>query len=385
MILHFVIDEKVTDQIIENFSKADDSCCFLVFLSGKEEPLNYIKSFSDRIIKFSLQEDINAILEELNVKAILTHAFHLEYAKAILKIKRKIKIGWYIWGFDVYGLPKIKPYTYAPLTNEYLLSSVPKLRIGRILLKYQFLRKFFFFFSKEEDRYTVIFKALKKVDYFITYLEDDYKFFSKYYNNSFRYINCPFSTIDQYLAGNQNICLHNNANNILIGNSNSIESNHIDALSHISKHIDKENNVSVYIPLSYGDNQDYKSYILKSGKKLFGDNFNPLLNFMERKHYIGLLRSCSVGVFYHYRQQAMGNIIAMLYLGSRVYLSKRNPAFNFFIENNIKVFDLENDFRIYQNSKLEAQEVSNNRKVLAEIFNESRVLKEIEQLNSILI
>ncbi|WP_296386908.1 TDP-N-acetylfucosamine:lipid II N-acetylfucosaminyltransferase [Winogradskyella sp.] len=383
MVLHFVTDEKVTDQIIENFSKVDKSCFFLVFELSHCETYKYITSSSDRLIKFQiLNDDINDIIKKHNVTTILTHAFHLEYAKAILKISKSLKIAWYTWGFDVYGLPKIKPLTYAPLTNKYLLQTTPKLRIGRVILKYGVLRKLYFLFTKEEDRYSMIYRALKRVDYFVTYLEEDYKYFSNQYSNSFNYINCPFSTIDQYLAGNNDLHIANNAVNILIGNSNSEESNHLDALEHIFKQKEGYDDLSIYVPLSYGGNINYRECIIKEGEELFGDSFVPLLEFMNRKDYIEVLRSCSVGVFYHYRQQAMGNIIAMLYLGSRVYLSKKNPAYAFFVDNNISVFDLDKDYSTYKNSKLNEKQILHNRTMLNTIFNEDRVLKEITKLNT---
>ena len=165
MVLHFVIDEKVTDQIIENFSKVDENCKFLVFVNSKNEDFKYISSTNDKLIKFvEEEEDINVILNNLNPNAILTHAFHLEYAKAINKLNRNINIAWYTWGFDVYGLPRIKPTTYGKYTNTFLIRNVQNLFFGRVILKNRLTRKIYFGINKkEEDRYSIIFNALKKV------------------------------------------------------------------------------------------------------------------------------------------------------------------------------------------------------------------------------
>jgi hypothetical protein len=381
MILHFVIDEKVTDQIIENFSKAGENNRFLVFVNNKDESYKYISSTNNNLIKFEeVRDDINSILKTLTPKAILTHAFHLEYAKAINKIENNINIAWYTWGFDVYGLPRIKPDTYASQTNQFLLNNVNNLYFGRFILKYKFTRKIYFAINKnEEDRYSIIFKALKKVRFFVTYLKEDYYCFSKHYSNNYKFINSPFSSIDQYLAGNKDIVLKDDAKNILIGNSNSIESNHLDVFE-ILKHQDIPDDVSIYTPLSYGDNDFYKTEVINKGTKTLRKRFVPLLDFMNRNDYISMLTSCSTGIFYHYRQQAMGNIIAMLYLGSRVYLSSHNPAYKFFTNNGIVVFDLDKDFRVLKNTKLEDETVKNNKQKLDLIFNESKVLDDIKSL-----
>ena len=112
MILHFVSDDKVTDQIIENFGKVDKNSCFLVFVNSKQNDFKYISNTSEKLIEFSvLEDDINTLIQKLKPTAIVAHAFHLDYAKAILQIKNKLTIAWYIWGFDVYGLPRIKPNT----------------------------------------------------------------------------------------------------------------------------------------------------------------------------------------------------------------------------------------------------------------------------------
>jgi len=385
MVLHFVIDEKVTDQIIENFSKADENSRFLVFVKNREEDYKYISHSHDKLIRFvEIDDEINTLLNKLKPKAILTHAFHLEYAKAIIKIKTKLNIAWYTWGFDVYGLPRIKPYTYAVQTNNFLLKNIRGLFLGRLILENRFTRKIYFILKKgEEDRYSIIFEALKKVRFFVTYLEEDYKYFSKYYSNNFQFVNSSFSTIDQYLAGNKLSVLFDDAQNILIGNSNSIESNHLDVFS-ILKTQDILKNTKVFTPLSYGDDEVYKNEVIHNGKQILGPAFVPLLEFMDRNDYISMLSSCSTGIFYHYRQQAMGNIIAMLYLGARIYLSSKNPAFNFFVDNGIKVFDFDKDFKQFKNTKLDLKTAYNNKKQLDLIFNENKVLEDIKNLIKII-
>lgn len=385
MVLHFVIDEKVTDQILENFSLVDTGCCFLLFVSSQRQQPSYISKSSKNLFNFNYEEDdINYYIETLKPTAILVHAFHLEYAHAILKIKARIKIAWYSWGFDVYGLPRIKPSTYSSLTNEYIFDNISNLQFGREILKYGLLRKIYFFFSSQEDRYTVIFKALKKVNYFVSYLHEDFFYFSKYYKNNFTFIYCPFSTIDQYLGGSKSLTIDKNATNILIGNSNALESNHLDAFQIISKVQDVKVNHKIYVPLSYADDEKYKNFVLKAGSDLFGDSFSPLLSFIDRIEYIKILQSCSTGVFYHMRQQAMGNIIAMLYLGCRVYLSSNNPAYSFFTKNKIKVFNLDTEYATFKNSTLELSDINHNRLMLDAIFNKEKVFNDIKKLITII-
>ena len=122
MIAHFVLDEKVTSQIIENFGKNNNNSFFIVFSKQSIESLRFIGNPPQNLICFNEDlDDINRIIDKIDPNSLVVHAFHLEFARIILKIKKQLKIVWYTWGFDIYGLPRIKPHTYAPITNNYLL------------------------------------------------------------------------------------------------------------------------------------------------------------------------------------------------------------------------------------------------------------------------
>ncbi len=211
-------------------------------------------------------------------------------------------------------------------------------------------------------------------------------YFSTYYPNDFTFVYCPFSTIEQYLGGSKSTDAINSTGdlNILVGNSASPESNHLDVLVKLQEQKGLSG-IKFYFPLSYGAaSKHYIDEVLLKGKKTLGPAFHPMLSFLNRPAYLEILDSCSTGIFYHFRQQAMGNIIAMLYQGARIYLSSRNPAMEFFQKNGIVVFDFDKDFKKYKNSRLADDMVLNNKRNLEQLFSESRVLSEISKLNSIL-
>lgn len=381
MILHFLLDEKIAEQIISNFEGISSDNKYLVFVKEKEK-FKHIKNSHQNILIFKYEkENINGIVEELKPSGIVLHAYHLEFAKILLELKYDLNIAWVAWGFDIYGLPRIKQNIYAPLTNKYLGKKDAFLFLKRKLLSNNLFRRVFLFFTKQQDRYSIIFRSLKKVNYFSTYLEEDYTYFSKHYSNNLQFINCAFTSIDQYLAGNDGY-IKAEASNIIIGNSNTPESNHLDVIDKL-KH-KKLSSSKVFVPLSYGENDAYRKTVIKEGKICFGDRFEPLLIFMERPQYLNILMSCSVGVFYHYRQQAMGNIIAMLYLGARVYMYAKSPGYQYLKRNQINVFDFDIDFNIYTIKKLPQTEVVTNRKILETLFNKNKVNNDLRNLIKLL-
>jgi len=384
MLLHFVIDGKLTDQFIENFLQVSDSNHFLVFGTNGYSGFKRITRTGSFLSTYNENtDDINNIINKFKADVIVLHSLSYGFAKAILKIKKEITICWGVWGHDVYDLPRIEPQIYAPKTQRFLIRSNPGLILKRLVLRNDILRRSYLEKIKgKEDFIEVIYKAHKKISFFITYIEEDFEIFSMYYPNKMRFIRSTFSTIDQYLAGNKNLSILPNAENILLGNSSAPSTNYLDAMSILSRNINQLK--KVYVVLSYGSDHLHKKEILLTGRKLLKEHFHPLLDFMGRMEYIQLLQSCSVGIFYNYRQRAMGNIIAMLYMGSRVYLSNRNPAYNYFLRNGIVVNNLGKEFDKYGINRLEEDVVKSNRERLDSIFSKEKVIEDLKKLKVVL-
>lgn len=380
MIIHFVVDEKIIDQIIDNFLQVSPNHQFLVFTENKNDNFNHITYTGPFIRSFNyIEDDINEVLSNTKADAIILHQLNLKFANTVNKIKNSIQIAWIAWGFDVYSLPNIKPSLYAPITKQFILKCRPASSLVWSIKKYNFARVIFYRLKGKRDPYREIFKAIDRINFFSTYIREDFDYFSKYYHkNNLGFLESSFSTIDQYLAGNNNLRVDEFATSVIIGNSNTLESNYLDVIGKIQEKRDQIN--KIYCVLSYGKNNDHKKQVISEGEKQLGDKFQPLTDFMPREQYLEMLQSCSAGIFFHYRQQAMGNIIALLYLGSRVYLSERNPAYNFFLRNGIVVNSFENDFDRYLNTKLSYEDAENNRKKLDLIFSKEKVISDLKNL-----
>ena len=123
---------------------------------------------------------------------------------------------------------------------------------------------------------------------------------------------------------------------IILGNSATITNNHIEALKKLA-HI--KDNIQVYCPLSYGDSK-YAQKVIYAGKKLLGDSFIPLLDYMNKDDYWQLLYNCDIGVFNLDRQQALGNINTLLQFQKKVFLRKDSPLYNYYHRLGIETYDL---------------------------------------------
>ncbi|QIZ66040.1 TDP-N-acetylfucosamine:lipid II N-acetylfucosaminyltransferase [Geobacillus subterraneus] len=129
-----------------------------------------------------------------------------------------------------------------------------------------------------------------------------------------------------------------NGINIQIGNSADPSNNHIQILDLLKKF--KDENINIYAPLSYG-NHDYAKEVVHYGKELFGNKFKPLLEFLNPEEYSKYLASIDIAIFNHERQQALGNIYALLYLGKKIYIRSDISTWDYLKEQlNLNLFDI---------------------------------------------
>lgn len=124
--------------------------------------------------------------------------------------------------------------------------------------------------------------------------------------------------------------------NVMIGHSATRTCRHIETMTKLAKY---RNEIKVFCPLSYPNDTEYIKQVSENGHRLFGDNFIPITHFMQYKEYIGFLETIDIGVFNNSRQQGMGNITNLLYLGKKVYLSEDNTIRKSYLKTEYTIFD----------------------------------------------
>jgi len=128
-----------------------------------------------------------------------------------------------------------------------------------------------------------------------------------------------------------------NTINILIGNSADPSNNHIEMLEMLSTFAKQD--ISIYCPLSYYGDQNYIGLIIEKGKELFKDRFIPLTAMMTTQEYAEFMNDMDIAIMNHNRQQGLGNILPLLYLGKKVYIRSDISTFSFLTNAGCKIFD----------------------------------------------
>ena len=135
------------------------------------------------------------------------------------------------------------------------------------------------------------------------------------------------------------------------------------------------------MPLSYGGSRESCKRIIEEGKKLIGkNNFIPLLDFLSLEEYNKIMLQAEYAIYGNWRQEAVGNVLVALYLGMKVFLSKRNPLVKIFEDIRLRIFILEKIDNLSFSIPLSSEFKKHNSRIIAERYSFSKMEENIKNL-----
>jgi len=251
----------------------------------------------------------------------------------------KKKAHWVIWGGDLYSFKH---------RNEGLKADLQ-----------EYIRR-------------LLFKRIQNV---ISATEGDYKLLNEWYRGQFQhfyaryYIPLIFPKLDCSKKIDASIL------NVQIGNSSSSTNNHLEIFQRIQKELIIDN-VFIYVPLNYGD-LAYRDIVLNSGFTILGSNFKPIVDYMDYDVYIKFLKTIDTAIFYHDRQQALGNIAQLLALGKKIYIRSDTTHYKSLIEKGFVIFDAYKTLDSIA-IPLSNEDQNNNISLAEKVFSEETIVKQWE-------
>jgi hypothetical protein len=157
---------------------------------------------------------------------------------------------------------------------------------------------------------------------------------------------------------------------IRVGHSANPTGNHIDAFRWLSRMDLRGRNVVV--PLSYGDDQ-YRAVVLQKGRQILGDRFMPVMQFMSLGDYNALMNRCGFALMNHLRQQGVGNIMADLWRGGRVFMNS-TTGFRAFCRMGLSVELIRDQTEVTFFKPKPVDRILEDRKVLQAYFGRAAVI-----------
>jgi len=381
--LHFMADQFYSGEFIEaiqsNFNIKEHQFIIINYKNKKihinpekYQNINFFTFSSNILFSFFTIKDIKIRKLMKQAEYIFIHYLTEKMSRILFKFRGKAKILWTIWGADLYEYLPLKLYDrYTTEILDYKVLSI--------------LKKIYYSFH-HVIRKTVI----KNLDYVISRQKGDIRLFKKYFKTKakcysqgiyanpvdFEKIDNEGDSIDEKFNFKKN-----GYKLLLLGNSGTPTNNHLDIMIRLSEM--KEQKFKIICPLSYGS-PVYIKKVIEKGKMLFGDRFVTLLEFLSPDIYYHILKQIDLAIMYHNRQQGMGNIQILVYLGKPLCM-KKTSTFFYLEERGVTVFSTQDLEKLILNEIEFTKDMSeNNKRIASQYFSEKSVMTSIESLLNLL-
>ncbi|MEQ9467087.1 MAG: TDP-N-acetylfucosamine:lipid II N-acetylfucosaminyltransferase [Ekhidna sp.] len=389
MILHLHTDSRFADYTISLFDQKDNH-----HLVGKRYPgqrLKYISNHQNTEQYVFGWTNPKRLLKKLSPGAVIVHFLDIRWFELIRELPTDVRVVWIFWGGDGYGLPKMKEGLLDPITASFASklgshsSKVDKMKaelgVDSIWqtafwksLVFEGVRKM----KTTASLDTIRLKLFERVDYCGTFLKEDYKLLKAHYDFKMDWVDARFISLEQLIGSLEPV--NPEGNNILLGNSCTMENNHVDAFEAINQ-LELIAGQQVICPLSYGkDMGSYRDLVIEEGNQKLGQSFSPLMELMSINEYTKVLRSCSYAIMFHNRQQAFNNILALVYLGVKVYLKPSNTIYTYLRRIGCEVCSTEELRATKELKPLNEDEILRNREALRKEFSQKMIRKSANSL-----
>lgn len=347
MVLHLFPAEKFTMDYVKKIYELFDESKHKFIVFGQDKKEYQLKKnikrpgvmFTSTI--FQMKKSIEKLVDESDI--IICHSLFFKIIDLYLLnsffVQYEKKICWVIWGKDLY-----EDYEKSRGLKAYLL-------IKPIIKEY--LRS----------------KLIENMHAFIT--TGDYEALTERYH-----VKEDALVLGAQYSYNLLPVIDNGLNSklqIMVGHSATATCRHIETFLLLKKYVGR---IKVFCPLSYPQDEEYIKMVIKSGLEFFGSDFVPMTEFMQYKDYVSFLNTIDIGVFNNSRQQGMGNITNLLYLGKKVYLSKDNTISKSYDKKEYFIFDCDEinneDFLL----PLKEKYIIENRNRIEQKFSDDNFYKE---------
>jgi len=390
-IIHVFNDDKFVDPAISIMEYSFPNQSEYYVIQNNDCDFKYVKSCNVKQLRLSTLEDYQAFVDNLvkdTSQVIFFHALDFIKQRIVFFLPDSMIKVWLIWGYDLYG-------NWQLFSNKLYEKETLKI-VGKetTSLKYQLIANYFSFwlFHKtlkkklwlpkrviailNSNFYTTFYQASEKIDFVIPVIPDEYAFIDKLKIEP-KLSTFSYATLEDLLKDTvvENVL---QSKNILIGNSADPSNNHLEVFSKIAKY--NFGDRKLIVPLSYGGTPEYKEFVIAKGKALFGDNFVPLLDFMTLEKYNQILSSCGFVIFNHIRQQGVGNVIALGYLGAKLFLNSKSPVLHYLSRQGMQLCDIDTITEAQLSENLNFDSLKRNRTVLSNEYSQEAVHQKILNL-----
>lgn len=321
------------------------------------EFINYGKNGIENIVKICCKQNIIIF-------------YNLDYYKAVIanRLPNGAKMVWRFFGTEFYSMPQHQLNFFSDKTKEALnINRFYRIKVHII----DILRIFKYTMQLKMTPMAEFNRAINKMKYFLSFDSVEYSNIKKNWKTFPQLIELSVLPKIKKISS-----LNKKNNNIVIGNSRAPENNHIDIINLFEKCRSKGSS-SLVFPLSYGDMGDYYLRLMNRIKSL-NLQIQVLDDFLPFDVYAEKVVNAKAAIFNTYRQMALGNIFLFLGNDVKVYLSERNPSYNWLRNLGFSIYSVETNLKndiINNDLILESTQAERNRSIMDKFSDDHSVVK----------
>lgn len=365
MILHIAPDEKFIDRAYRAFEKVNpNKNVFLITSNDKE--LTFTKDINCKRISYLTLLKKEFIDNLKNYDFVVLHWLDDWKMRLVLKANKSVKFLWIGWGGDYYDYIIDNKFDLFLYKTQELAKELDKNQDNSKKFDIKMIVKRVIFNRLNRE------KAIERINFFSPVLDIEYEMLNRKHN-FFRaeFIRWNYGELNDNLKGLVEV---KDKNNILLGNSATLENNHIETID-IVKNLDLKDR-KIIMPLSYGDLNYAKKVTQYAKRNISEKNIETLIGFLELEKYNKLISSCGIAIMNHLRQQAYSNIIAILWSGGKVFLNEKNPLYKFLINKGMLIFKISDLSNEHLSSTLSKEEIKKNRTLLSQMYGSDTMMEQ---------
>lgn len=364
-VLHLISDEKFFSFVSKVFNALPGvTNRYVAHVRDRTTPLNHIGEMKLwRVVGRTYFFSPNMTRDLDWCDCLLIHCLSTAGARMILKAPQRVTVVWSAWGTDYYSFLADNEQSLLGDETRQILAAISN--GGSISKHVKRGREKLRNYKRQALTKGLLLPSIERVDLFSAPIPDDFDGLRSALGARFRadYVQLNYGSVEHsFQPGPEWVT----GNDILIGNSGAVTNNHADVFRALSEK--KFPAQKFIVPLSYGysSHQGYREAVLSLGQALLGPQFSPILKFMSLHDYNAVIARCSTVIMNQRRQQAVGNIGAMLFKGAKLFLDERNSAFSFLRNRGACVFSMKDLNRSLDHAfvPLAEDERQKNRQVL---------------------
>ena len=372
-IIHICQDEKFINSAIQQFEFSfPDSNTFYVV----SHLPNFVHVKYQECVQHCNIQHLKTIAHTLDKSALVVlHSLPVAFYDFVLQLPKENTVIWLCFGFEIYNDPNF--FKTKNLLDTITKNRFPEVKTIKKKKVKDLVRPYYRLLNKKLPLSSREFKikVLKRINFLGSSFQEEFESICLLLKQKKVFFDFWYYPLEQILdvSAPRNL----DKKNILIGNSGSTSGNHLDVFDQLKKYnLTAE---KIIVPLNYGESK-YIDVVVNEGNNHFAQKFTPLLEFLSLQEYNVILDGVGIAILNNRRQQAVGNTIALLWMGAKVFLSKHNPFYHFLMRKGLNIYCYEIDLNEQNcNQLLSLQQIEHNRSVLFNLLNREKLAVELQE------